>query len=435
MHALKRLHVLNFGHDIAIPDVCDSPDEFREAVLSLVEVLSVSLREVGALALSSGPYRPTDQGTSPSDSSVGAVASTRGPPATASSSALGLGPSDWVPLLVWSADLIAQCLSVGINSNGAKGGSNSQGQSHGVAAARCAAKPPAAHVRACTVAAVAALLHCDALPALGRLLSAEAQRGPARALMSPRQLATCLLPLNRLIMAIVKAPTALLPPHPGLLLKSETARVQPGATAAAPSRAPPNSARSPASAAPSGSIPAAASSRRSATRNSAFQGRGPASRAGSPAQPTPQPQPQRLGPAVLSAVAESGVLEAACRTAVVMAQQGAGGQERGCVHGEDPICLLKELFRVLVRVAEVADKYQGSKNETLRAILTGPCAQVRGHHSRCKGLHRMQMQRQQGRHCEAASTSFYVCFLAAQQRSVLSLASTRTYEHRVPIFA
>lgn len=100
----------------------------------------------------------------------------------------------------------------------------------------------------------------------------------------PRPLATCLLPFNELVLAIVKPPTALLPPRPGLLLENQTA--------AAPSRAPSKSARSTASAAPSGSIPTAVSTRRSATHNTTSFGRGHASSTASPEQPATQTQPQ-----------------------------------------------------------------------------------------------------------------------------------------------
>ncbi len=48
-------------------------------------------------------------------------------------------------------------------------------------------------------AMASALLHSDALPALSHLLSSEAQRGPAQALLWSRGLTTCFLPLRQLI--------------------------------------------------------------------------------------------------------------------------------------------------------------------------------------------------------------------------------------------
>ncbi len=51
----------------------------------------------------------------------------------------------------------------------------------------------------CLSAMASALLHSDALLALSHLLSSEAQRGPAQALLWPRGLTSCFLPLRQLI--------------------------------------------------------------------------------------------------------------------------------------------------------------------------------------------------------------------------------------------
>ncbi len=379
--ALADLHELEESNQVSVVEFYDTAQGLREAAATFVEVYSVSLRELVALASAHGQgQREQDDsscGTGLPDAngvrgggraSSSSCSDSRGAAAAVSSSeGHGALPSseDWVPLLADSSAVVANSLWAVVSTNTA--GSDMR---HFYAGSSSATRTRAAtsgdtrkgHFRSCAVSLASALLHSDALPALSRLLSAEAQRGPARALLTPRQLTTCLKPLSALLMAAHTSPDVLLPADPPSLRErcppapsSQTATTS---TTPAPSCVLPTPDRTPGTA---------------------------ASPAACPTATTQPPTPQTLGPAMLCALVESGVVEAACRAAVGLAEQGGGErqqqQQRARSPGDDHSALLRELLLVLFQVHDTrkcssADRDKQVQGGPLRTILTGPCAQV-----------------------------------------------------------
>ncbi len=398
--ALADLHELEKSNQVSVVEFYDTARELREAAATFVEVYSVSIRELVALASAHGQGQNEQD-----DSSCGtglldangvrcggqafsSSSDIRGTAAVVSSAAAAAGPflEDPVLLLVDSSAVVANSLWAVVSTNTADSNVRQvlQGSLYASQdrAATCG-ETRKGHVHSCGVAMVSALLRSDALPALSRLLSAEAQRGPARALLTPRQLTTCLKPLSALLMAAHTLPDVLLPADPPSrhqprlpsLNSPATASPTPTTPSPTPDRtpnptpgttAPPAacpSATTPAAASPIqalGSCPtphAAAGEHESSAAMHSAQGHSPISSIASPAPSNSQPhQPQTLAPAVLTAAAESGVVEAACRAAVgAVVLQGGGGQhhyqQQGARSpGGDRSTLLRELLTVLLQV-------------------------------------------------------------------------------------
>lgn len=321
--ALATLHELMKRAEFCMAASFTDYAELREVALAVITIYYVSLREIAAFRLTeSREDKVTQDGQDGSSSGTGASnnllagagGSATGGPKRAGSrgeSSGGAGNScgtsdpaasrakeslqeDWVPLLVDSSGVIGCCILDGAVTI-------KDGLDH-----------PTAHddqlktqLTSCAVSMVSALLHSNALPALiSRLLSAEVNHGPAWALLTPHQLATCLEPLTQLLMATA-------------------------------------------------------------------DGR----KSGGPFQ--------TLGPAVLCAVAASGVVEAACRVVVpLVVQHGSGGRQQqqkqvGCRTGDGREQLLIELMDLLHAVSSALFKADSVVQRQLqRRILAGPCAQV-----------------------------------------------------------
>ncbi len=443
--ALARLHDMLLKDGYAIIAEIEPFDEVCAAVSALVEVYSVSLREVvrqtpkvgasGAVeeqaALKEGKgvsaaatpephaavYDQQHPGSSIDCRGAGSGCSTPSGGAAAGHGALP-SSEDWVPLLVDSSALVADSLWVVVSTISADSdmrhfyaGSSSATQTR----AATSGDTRNGHFRSCAVSLASALLHSDALHALSRLLSAEARRGPSRALLSPRQLATCLQPLTQLLMAAAAkfhdellpvSPQGLRQPDPPAANSSATATTS---TSSAPSPVPsmpgptPGTSTPPA-AGPSAATPAAANSGQAQTSSSITHaaaseprgsaavpvphGRDPTASSSAPATPTPQ-TPKRLGPAVLTATAESGVVEAACRVAVGALEQGCSGrqtqQEAACSAGGDRKALVRQLLELLQHLVTSVELASAEllPEGPLRTVLTGPCVQVRGAGSTC----------------------------------------------------
>ncbi len=393
--ALARLHQLLMKSGSFIIAGLLSVKDVRTTVSALAEVYSVSLREVATPTPAPGPsgageeqaglkeskdisgagtpkLHAAEYGQQPPGSGRGSRGAESGSSSAGDGAAAGDGagpfPEDWVPLLVDSSALVANCLGRGgftITPTAAASGSHTYSQVTEVYA--CNSSPLAS-----------ALLLSDALPALSRLLSAEAQRGPARALLTPRQLATCLQPLNELIAAAANLHDKLLPVSPQGLPQPHhpaTSRLTTATTIPAPKPLQ-GTETCP-------EPPAAAGEYEGSAAAPVTQGHTPTA---SVSTQTPH-QRQTLGPAVLCAVAESGVMEAACRAAVgALEQHGGGGRQQqpqqkraACVAGsgrEELLLSLLDLPRQLLTL--LWDEDAGSlPEEPMRTILTGPCVQVR----------------------------------------------------------
>ncbi len=426
--ALARLHELLIKDGHVIIAALQSTDDVRATVSALVKVYSVSLREVATFNPTPGPSAAGEDQAQLKESKdiPGAVTpkphalgygqqrpgsgnATRGAESgcgragggAAAGHRAGPFPEDWVPLLVDSSALVANFLNAGVYS---------------IASTAAASDPNAdfqpTEVYASTSPALAsALLLSDALPALSRLLSAEVQRGPARALLTPRQLATCLQPLNDLIAATYKLYNVPLPaspqgqrqpqPYPPAPHSPASATTTTSASSA-PSTMPPTPAPTsgtstapvagPYTSAPAAAKPlqgietcpeplAAAVEHGGSAAVPVPHGRDPTTGSSSPTQPAQQ-TPELLGAALLTAAAESGVVEAACRAAVGALEQGESGQQQraGCVAGGDREQLAIQLVQLpgqLVASFQLASA--GLLPEgPLRTVLTGPCVQVMG---------------------------------------------------------
>ncbi len=426
---LARLHqLLNKNGHILIAAL-QSLENVRATVSALVEVYSVSLREVATLTVTPGPsvmggekaQLKESKGISAAATSEpraaeygrqhpGSSMDSRGARSSCGTTDGGAGagggagpsPEDWVPLLVDSSALVAYCLCRGVHTV----------TSTAAARGTFADFQPTEVYASGSSTLASALLHSDALPALSRLLSAEAQRGPARALLSPGQLATCLEPLNELITAAVNSHDQLLiltpqrlrqpdPPAPNNRITATTSTT-PAPSPVTPTPYPTPSTSTPPTAGPSTPAPAAAKLSKGTERcpepptaasdpgGSAAtpvpQGREPTTSPTSPAHPTPQ----TLGPAVICAVAESGVVEAVCRLVVVgAAEQVAGGPQQqqqqqrqkvaACAAGGDREELVRQLLELLKQLLNLLGCGDAGSlpEETLQAILAGPCVQVR----------------------------------------------------------
>ncbi len=415
-HALERLDNLLDVENCSLMGAVATPRELCDALSAMVEVYSVSLREVAGLAAATGSDArngeercsegSTGEAAAPEARTAGASGQLSGSsvggggsqhPATADAAAAanqgGRSSDDWVQLLVHSSSLLANALYLGYTNR--PSGTEGADQSPELPSARRLLSPhfvnPAdldallSGKYNLTMAAVSALLHSDALPALSRLLSAEAQRGPARALLNPRQLATCLQPLIVLVRGAVQLPNAILPAH-------HTTRSRTGHSLSHQGRAPE---REQALRRAPGGAPSAAAP---LTRTNGASPHAPTTPArGSPprglggssiALPTPKPrqsapnprtsahttQPRKLRPAVLTALARHGVVEAACRVAVPLAGRGQpqGGRTQ----------LLTEVLDVLKRLLQAADECDGGEGGmrirpcVFNSILGGPCVQV-----------------------------------------------------------
>ncbi len=321
--ALSTLHEMLKRAEFCLFASFTDDAELREVALAVINAYSISLREVAAFGftepheskesqdgqegsrsgngavedpLAGGGAAAAGGGgqsrTGSSGDSSGGAGSSCGTSGSAASRAKGASPEDWVPLLVDSSGVIGCCIQDGVVTT-----------KDGVNLPTIQDDKLRKQLSSCAVSLASALLHSDALPALSRLLSAEAQRGPARALLSPGQLATCLQPLTQLLMATAAGWKSVDP----------------------------------------------------------FQ---------------------RLGPAVLHAVAESGVVEAACRAAVQLVVQQGGGrrqqQQVGCRAGDGGReHLLSELMELLSGVSSALSKADSVVQPQLqRRILAGPCVQV-----------------------------------------------------------
>ncbi len=343
--ALEKIHTLTTDEDISIFDMLVTPVELHEAASALLEVYSVSLREVGSLgAVEACDGKRFEMANSSGFGAEAPKGSAAKPDcrhsAAAAAAERGASAEEWVPLLVDSSALVANCLHVGFDCiSDSNDTQELYSDSPPQRLAMDGGSPPdqhnIKHMHSCAVSMVSALLHSDALLALSRLLSAEAQRGPAGALLKPRQLATCLEPLKPLAFAITEAPTSVLPAKP----------------------------QSPSTTLTSG-------------------------------RPSSQiSRPQRLGAAVLSALAESGVLEAACKLVVRTARDAAQRpgsrrqqqQQQESSGAPDHAFLQNALYFLLMEVGKVLDMdIEGLPtrgllpSDLLRRIITGPCTQVRG---------------------------------------------------------
>ncbi len=451
--ALARLHDLKNTSGYVMIAALHSLEDVCATVSALVKVYSVSLREAAAPkgpSAAAGEEQADSKDTKDSCCNETSTIDTteygqprpgsgrvsRGTGGSCGRADGGSGgdsegpfPEDWVPLLVDSSALVAGCISTGISAKDIL--------ALPPITALCTTDPEhrLRQIRSCAVAMVAALLLSDALPALSRLLSAEAHRGPARALLNPCQLAMCLQPLNELLKAAAESPTAPLPvdppsPHqpgpPALIPPTATTTTTPALSAVPPTPTPTPGTSAPPAMGPSTATPAAprpphsteagprppdaASSAQAQTSCSmpcrtAGESGGSAPRppvaagkfGGSAAVPPPQGskptarvstqtphRPQRLGAAALCAVAESGVVEAACRAAMpLVVQQGGGGRQqrkRDCLLGGDREQLLGQLLELprLVLTAVQGNTADALPTERLRSMLTGPCVQVRG---------------------------------------------------------
>ncbi len=431
--ALAQLHALLKRDGYVIIAALQSFTEVCTTVSALVEVYSVSLREVATLTPTPGPCAAGKSPAQPEESKDipgaggsqshaanygqqrpgsdgGSRAAASGCDTAGSGTAAGHGagpsPEDWVPLLVDSSALVANCLNKGISTTANPTAATSVSDAD-------LKLQQATPVYICSIPAVAAaLLHTDALPALSRLLSAEVQRGPARALLTPSQLATCLQPLNELIAAAGRYFNDFLPvspqrlrqpqaPAPNSLTTTTATSTAPDPSPPPPTPAPTSSTSTPPAGGPSDSPPAAAAKLSQGTETCI----GPPAAAGGPggsaAAPVPRghepatsatspppPTRQAFGPALLRAVADSGAVEAACRAAVGAVEQGAGGrqqrqQERqtgaACVSGSDREQLLIRLLELPRQVLNLLEHYAAAPlpQEPLRTILAGPCMQVR----------------------------------------------------------
>ncbi len=423
--ALARLHELLIKNGRVMIAALQPIDDVRATVSALVKVYLVSLREVATLTATPGPSAagedeahhskrkgipgaetPEPHAAEYGQQRPGSGSTTRDAESrcgsagggTAAGHGAGPFPEDWVPLLVDSSALVANCLSRGvftITSTAAASGTIADLQHTEVYAS---GSPTLA----------SALLLSDALPALSCLLSAEAQRGPARALLTPRQLATCLKPLSELIAATYKFHDELLPispqrlrqPHPSAPNSPTTATTVTTTRAPSPPTPAPTSSTSiPTAAGPSAAAPAAAKLSQGTESCSKAPAAANGDPEGSASAPVPQGHelttrstspapliPQTLGPAVLRAAAKSGVVEAACRAAVGALEQGGSKQQQqqrqegtACVAGGDReqlVAQLLELPRQLLTLLWCGEA--GSlPEETLQAILAGPCVQVR----------------------------------------------------------
>ncbi len=400
--ALSQIHQLSKSGGVTVMHMSSRPEELYDAVPAVVKVFSISLREVAALA--SSPPAPNESSESRgrqetsslnAGGASGAFAAARSggrpakggfgtePGARAASTAAGSGhkfvsSADWVPLLVDSSAILSECL---YNVNSGSVAQDIQEYFRGDPAARtmadtlsaAASDPVMVTMFNCAVAIASALLHSDALPALSRLLSAEAQRGPARALLSPGQLATCLQLLDRLILAAAKAPTALLPSIP------------PASRASAPTAAGAGPSATPTSTASSSTRPPTSTSTRSPSSATASPSQVPAADLCTSSTPRIH-QRQRLGAAVLVGVAESGVLEAACR-AVVEVLSGMQQEQQQQQDARWPVghysAAYKGLFEMLHQVLGAAEKNEAAvgaerlPDGLMGRILGGPCVQVR----------------------------------------------------------
>ncbi len=433
--ALARLHDLLIKGGYTITAARQPFEEVCDTASALVQVYSVSLREVARQTPTPGPSAAGENQVQLEESKDSPAAATPEPHAaeygqqhpgrgsTAHGAESGCGsagggaaaghgagpfPEDWVPLLVDSSALVANCLRRGVFTID---------PTMFASISDADVQRRATQQHACGTAMVSALLLSDALPALSRLLSTEAQRGPARALLTPRQLATCLQPLNELIGAahilhdelLPVIPQGLRQPDPPAPNSPTTITTTTTSSTPAPSPMPPTPEPKPGTSAPpasgpSAATPTAASSAQAQTSSSmAYRyaaagepgcsaavpvphGRDPTASRLSPALPAPQTS-QRLGAAILTAAAVSGVVEAACRAAVGAARDAVQPRrkqqpQRGaaCVAGGDREQLIRHLVqlpRQLVDALKVATA--GSMPmEPLRTILTGPCVQVRG---------------------------------------------------------
>ncbi len=377
---LSQIHELSDSGGFTLMHMSSRPEELYDAVPAVVKAFSVSLREVSALASSPlAPNERVDEGQSSQGSSflgaggaseAYAAARSGGRPArdtepgakpavTAADSSHGHGSLEgWVPLLVDSSAAMVDALSAAASDSATVAMSN------------------------CALAIASALLHSDALPALSRLLSAEAQRGPARALLSPGQLATCLQLLDRLILAAAKAPTALLPSIP------------PASRASAPTAAGAGPSATPTSTASSSTRPPTSTS----TASTSTSTRSPSSTTASPSQVpaanqcasfTPRTQcasstPRTLGAAVLTAVAESGVVEAACWVVLGALGSGVHRQRQGATWPMGQYGgVYRGLYEVLQQVLGAAEKTKAAvdgerlPDGLMGRVLAGPCVQVR----------------------------------------------------------
>ncbi len=372
--ALAKLQDIVTSQGCTVSGVQKTPKDLRKILSALVEVYSISVREVAAMASAPEPDgigstsactggKPkahttrASTGTQPTGCSTSTSAST----STVRGGGVGSGrhgiaadtADDCVQLLVNSSSVLSHSLYVGLCCKPSAGGLEGMlaelfgdGLLQGLVDGK-AVSAAMDWISDCALAAVSALLRSDALPALSRFLSAEAQRGPARALLSPSDMKSCIKLINTLVAAAAKAPGALLPADPPSLTP-----------AAALSTAPP--APNTASASTSASITAPG---------------GLAAASSSTSPPSPDAQPQRLGPAVVTALARHGVVEAACRVAVPLAGRGQlqGGRTR----------LLTEVLEVLQVMSGMADKSDRTEggvripDSIMAQVMSGPCVQVR----------------------------------------------------------
>ncbi len=412
--ALARLHDLKKTNSYAILAAPQSFKDISATISALVEVYSVSLREV--VTPNSTP-RPTGAGeeragmkdshrTAIDDAEcskqIGGSGCGRAGDGAAAGHCAGPCPEDWVPLLVDSSALVADCLTRGTSARDIFALTP--------ASAVCTTDPEhrVRQIRSCAVSMASALLLSDALPALSRLLSAEAHRGPAQALLSPGQLTTCLQPLAALLKAGAASPNALLyadspspqqhgPPRaPFSPTTTATTSTSPAPSPIPPTPAATSSTSTPPAARLSASIPAATTPPQGTERCSKPPAAAdhPGGSAAAPPPhghgatasfPTEKPRrTKRLGPAVLCAVAESGVVEAACSAAVpLVVQQGGGGglqPKWGCGASHDHEQLLVQLLDLppLLLTALQGNLADSLSTDRLRSMLTGPCVQVRG---------------------------------------------------------
>ncbi len=357
--ALAQLREIVDAGSLCLFDIIGSAKELRDTVAALAEVLSVSLREVASLAALPA-YCECSQAEG--DSSCGGTglrqASTQGSRAFDSAAAVARpsdgGPSDWVPL-VDCARVVSYCLFYGMGSSSTSGGIGELLRGVSTAAPTTTTDARVRDKRSNTLALVAALLHSDALPALSRLLSAEAQRGASLALLSPKGLTDCVQLLDTLMHATTEAPAALLPVA---LPASDTTRAHSHSYVPNPHEQ--------------------QQQRQQQQRSSA---------AASPAPPTAaSTAPQRLGPAVWTAMAQCAVVEAACR--LVAMRLGAGGQQGGAgrwAEADEGSDLLRPLLSAVFEVADANEKARGMaaggeqlpvSELLLRDVLAAPCAQV-----------------------------------------------------------
>ncbi len=414
--ALARLHKL-IEDGFLLIEVLPSFEDFCATVSALVEVYSFSLRELATPKPSGAGEEQRDKNDNKGSyhteahtcDASGCGQRPGSSIARANSGAAGHGagscPEDWVPLLVDSSALVASCLPMAFpHIRPASIASMSQANLMQLFI----------DASSCGAALVSTLLRSDALPALTRLLSAEAQRGPARALLNPRQLATCLLPLNELLNTAHKLHMAELPDSSQQLRLAArnfqtTATGTTTTTAPTPSPMPstPASVSTASSSVPSGADPSAASPAAASSDQAQASTSTPHAAAretgGSAAVPLPQghddrtpntsspaaPEPQRLGAAVLTAVAESGVVEATCRVAVGALEQGPGEQQQqqqqqqaaaACVPRGDREQLMLQLLELTRKLRDLVQLATAGSlpREPLRTILSGPCVQVRG---------------------------------------------------------